>query len=116
MKINIFDLAGYTPNLFEYEPLNILNLINTILLGVPDKDWSNPICHEEPETPNLWVEYYRQSAVNGELLKLDDIVFKNHWKSYHSFYDSWNCPCGQDDKPEWCSCEDNNSLAQCSQW
>jgi hypothetical protein len=33
MTINIFDLAGYTPNLFEYEPFNILGSIDTILSG-----------------------------------------------------------------------------------
>jgi len=116
MPINVFDLAGYTPNLFETEPLNIFSSINTILSEVPYNDWNNPIFHAEPETPNPWVEYYRQSAINGDLLAIDDIVFKDHWKEYHSWADEWGCDCGADDKTEWCYCADNKSSAKCSQW
>jgi len=116
MPINVFDLAGYTPNLFETEPLNIFGSINTILSEVPYNDWNNPIFHAEPETPKPWVEYYRQSAINGDLLAIDDIVFKDHWKEYHSWADEWGCDCGADDKTEWCYCADNKSSAKCSQW
>ena len=31
LMVNIFDLAGYTPNLFKPEPLNIFGSINTIV-------------------------------------------------------------------------------------
>lgn len=116
MRINIFDLTGHTPNLFQYERLNIISFINTILSKGPDNDSINPIFHEEPEIPKPQVEYYRQSAVRGLLLKLDDIVFKDHWNSYHSFYDSWNCICNKDDKTEWCYCARDMSSQKCSQW
>ena len=82
--INIFDLAGYIPNLFEYEPLNIFGSINEILAKKPENDWNNPIFHAEPEIPKPWVEYYRQSAIKRELLTINDPVFKDHWKEYHS--------------------------------
>ena len=42
-KVNIFDLAGCTLNLFEYEPLNIFGSIDMILSEVPDNDWNDPI-------------------------------------------------------------------------
>jgi len=114
--INIFDFAGYTPNLFEYEPLNIFGLIFAILSEEPENDWNNPIFHAEPKTPKPWVEYYRDSAINGVLLKIDDIIFKDHWKEYHSWADEWACNCKEDDKTEWCYCESNKKCARCSQW
>jgi len=116
MIINIFDLAGYTPSLFEYEPLEIFSWIITILSEVPDNDWNDPIFHQEPETPKPWVEYYRQSAINGELIVIEDIVFTNHWKNYHSWADKWDCDCKEDDKTEWCYRDDNKSSEKCSQW
>jgi len=93
MTINVFDLAGYTTDLFEYEPLNIYGSIDTIISEKPENDWNNPIFHAEPETPKPWVEYYRQLAINGELLTIDDLVFKDHWKEYHSWADEWKCGC-----------------------
>jgi hypothetical protein len=102
MRIYVFVSAGYTPNLFEYEPLNIFGSIDTILYEKSENDWNNPIFHPEPEVPKPWVEYYRQSAINGELLTIDDLVFKNHWKEYHSGADEWECCCEENDKTERC--------------
>jgi hypothetical protein len=102
MTINVFDLAGYTLSLFEHEPLNILGSINTILSEEPENDCDNPIFLQEPETPKPWIEYYRQSAIKGELLLIDDIVFKDHSKEYHSCADEWECSCKKDAKTEWC--------------
>jgi len=109
-------LAGYTTNLFEHEPLNIFSSLNTISLEKPETDCNNPIFDAEPETPKPWVEYYRQSDINGELLSIDHIVFKNNWKEYHSLADEWECDSKEDDKTEWCYCEDSKSSARCSQW
>jgi len=116
MPINVFDLAGYIPNRFEYKPLNIFGSIDTILSEETANDWNNPIFHDEPDAPKPWVEYYRQSAINGELLTIDDPVFKGHWKEYHSWTDEWECCCKEKDKTEWCYCDDNKSSAKCSQW
>jgi hypothetical protein len=116
MPFNVFNLAGYTPNLFEYEPLNIFGSIDSIISEIEENDWNNPIFHTEPETPKPWVEYYRQSASNGKLLTIDDSVFKDHWKEYHSWADEWKCDCKEDDKTEWCYCEDSKPLAKCIQW
>ena len=46
MQLNIFDLPGYTPNLFEYKRLNIFGSIDTILLEKPENDWNNSVFHE----------------------------------------------------------------------
>jgi len=46
--INIFDLAGYNPNQFEHDLLDIFNSIDTILSEDPENDWNNPIFHAEP--------------------------------------------------------------------
>jgi len=114
--INIFELAGYTPNLFEYEPLNIFRSIDSVLSEKPDNDWDNPIFHKEPQTPKPRVEYYRQSAMNRELLVIHDLVFKNYWKEYRSWTDKWECCCKEDDKTEWCYCDDIKSSVKCSPW
>jgi len=53
MPINIIDLARYTPNLFEYENLNILGSVNMILSVQLENNWNNSIFHDELETPNL---------------------------------------------------------------
>jgi len=66
MPINIFNLAGYTPNLFDYEPLQIFGSIDTILSEKSGNDCDNPIFHAEPETHKPWVEYYWQSASHSE--------------------------------------------------
>jgi len=116
MTINVFKLAGYKPNLFEYEPLNIFRSIDTILPEKSEDDRNNPIFHAKPEIPKLSVEYYQQSADNGKLLTSDDPVFKDHWKEYHSWADEWDCGCKEDDKTNWCYCEDYKSSAKCSQW
>jgi len=116
MTINIFDLARYTPNLFEHAPLNIFGSIDSVLSEKPENDWNNPVFHKEPETPKPWVEYYRQSAVNGELLAIDDPVFKDHWKEYHSWADKWDCDCKENAKTKWCYCDDNKLSAECSPW
>jgi hypothetical protein len=67
MPVNIFDLAGYISNIFEYEPLNIFNSRDKVLLKNPENDCNNPIFQEEPEIPKPWVKYYRQSAINGKV-------------------------------------------------
>jgi hypothetical protein len=112
----VFDLAGYTPNLFEHEPINIFGSIDTVSSEKPENDWNNPIFHAEPEVPIPWVEYYRESTINSELLTIDDPVFKDHWKEYHSWADEWECSWKEEDKTEWCYCDDNKSSAKCSQW
>ena len=84
LPINVFDLAGYIPNLFEHEPLHIFSVIDIILSEKQENDWNNPMFYADPHTAKPWVEYYRQSPINGELLTVDDIVFKDHWKEYHS--------------------------------
>jgi hypothetical protein len=114
--INIFDLAGYTPNIFESEPLNIYSSINTILFEKPENDCNNPIFHAEPEVPKPSVEYYWQSALSRELLMIDDPVFKDHLKEYHSCADEWDCCCKDDDETEWCYCDNNKSSEKCSLW
>jgi hypothetical protein len=86
-------MVGYTLSLFEYEPLNLFGSMNTLLSEEPENDWNNPIFRQEPETPKPWIEYYRQLAIHGELLLIDDIVFKDHWKEYHSWADKWECSC-----------------------
>jgi len=93
MPTNVFDLVGYMSNLFEHEPLNIFGSIDTILSEKLENDWNNPMFHSKPETPIPWVEYYRQSAINGEFLMIDDPVFKDHWKEYNLWADEWECCC-----------------------
>jgi len=93
MPIKVFDLTGYMPNLFEYEPFNIYRSINSIVSEKFENDWNKAIFHAEPETPKPWVQYYPQSAINGKLLTIDDIIFKDHWKEHHSWADEWDCAC-----------------------
>jgi hypothetical protein len=115
MPITVFNLAGYIPNLFEYEPLNVYGSIDMIISEKMEIDWNNLIFHAAPVTPEFWVEYYRQSAINGELLTIDDPVFKDHCKEYHSWADEWDCCCRENDKTEWYYCANNKSSTNCSQ-
>jgi len=114
--INIFDLARYTRNLFEHEPLNIFGSIEPNLFEKPENDWSNPIFHPEPVTSKPWVEYYCQSAINEDLHKVDDQVFRDYWKQYQSWADKWTCNYKENDKTESRYCEDNKASVKCSQW
>jgi len=54
--MNIFDLAGYMPNLFEFEPLARFGSIGEVISKVPDNDWNDALFHKEPETPKPLVE------------------------------------------------------------
>jgi len=68
--ITIFDLAGYTPNLFEHKPLNIFGLIDTILSEKSENDWNNPIFHEEPETLKPWLNTITNQQITENCLQL----------------------------------------------
>jgi len=46
MLINVFDLAGYRPQLFEYDPLDIFGSIDMILSEKVENNSNNPIFHE----------------------------------------------------------------------
>jgi len=102
MPINICELAGYTPYIFEYEPQNIFGRMDFIRRGKPEKNLNNPIVNVESESPEPWVEYYRQSTIKGKSLTINDNVFKDHWKHYHLVADKWDCICKEEDKTEWC--------------
>jgi hypothetical protein len=116
MSINIFYLAGYTPNVFQYESLNKFESIDIVLSEESEKDWDNPLFHRKSEMPKPWVEYRRQLATNGKLLTIDDPIFNNHWREYHLWADELVCDCKENDKTEWCFCEDNKSKVKCPQW
>ena len=116
MPKNVFDLACYTPDLFEYKPLNIYGSIDTDLLEESEDDWKNAIFLAEPETHKPWVGYYRQSVITGELVSINDPVFRDHWKEYHSSAEEWDCDCKDDDRTESCYCDDDKSSAKCSPW
>jgi hypothetical protein len=107
MAVNVINLAGYTPNLFQYELLDIFVSIVIILSAKREHDSNNPIFHPEPETPTTGVECYQQSAINCELVTIDDTVFKDGRKKYHLWADEWDCDCKEEDKTEWCFCGDN---------
>jgi len=51
MAICIFEVAGYTPDRFEFEPLKIFALIYIIFLEISGNDWNNPILNEECDSP-----------------------------------------------------------------
>jgi hypothetical protein len=116
MPITLFDLADYTSDLFEYEPHKNFGFLNMTLSEKPENNWNNRIFHEDPDTPRPWVEYYRQSATNSDLLKIDDILFKTHCQEYHSWTYKWDCDGKDEDRTEWCYCEDNKLSAKCSRW
>jgi len=115
-EINIFHLAGYIPNSFECQYLNIFEFIDIILFEHSEINWNHPIFHNGPETLTPWIKYYCLSVNWGELLLLDDIVFKDYRKKYHSWADQWNCPCKEANNTELCYCEENMISAKCSQW
>jgi hypothetical protein len=56
MPINIFELAGYIPSLFEYKPHNLYGSIESILSEESDSDWNILLFHTEPETRKPSIE------------------------------------------------------------
>ena len=56
-KIYTIDLAGYILNVFEYKPVNIVNLIDIILSDLLQNNWDNSIFHAEHKILKPWVEY-----------------------------------------------------------
>jgi hypothetical protein len=93
MPVNTVDVARSIPNLLEYEPHNIFHCIGMIFMQQSENDWNIPIFHEPHKIPQHWDEYYGQSAIDSELLMIDDIVCKNHWKDYHLLANEWDCNC-----------------------
>jgi len=100
MPINVVYLAGNTLGLFEHEPLNIFSSMDTIIYEKPKNDWKNPIFNVEPDKLKLRVEYYGQSAMNGKILTMYEIVFKDHWEQYPSWADKSDWDCQEDDQTE----------------
>jgi len=60
--------------------MQIFRSIYTILSEKPEDNWKNPIFHKDSETPKPSVEYYPQTAINGKLPAIDDIVCEDYWK------------------------------------
>lgn len=70
MPVNIFELGGYTPKLFEHEPINIFISINSRLTEKPEDDWYIPVVHAEHETSKPWVEIIDNRPLTASYLQL----------------------------------------------
>jgi hypothetical protein len=97
-RINFFDLAGRTINLFEQEPLNAFDSIDAILL-----DTEEPLeayFWDEPQAVSPWNSYWTEAAANGGGLSINDPVFKDSWTKYFGLH--VNC-----EDEDICYCEHN---------
>ena len=97
-RINFFDLAGRTINLFEPEPLNAIGSIDDYLLEAEEP--LEACFWDEPQSVSPWNSYWTEAAKYGGGLKIDDPVFKNFWTKYYGLH----VDC-QDE--EVCDCEHN---------
>ena len=79
-RINFFDLAGQTTNLFEYEPLNAFDCIEAVISE--DQEPLDEHFWAEPQQVSPWNSYWTEATRNGGGLQIDDPVFKNFWTEY----------------------------------
>ena len=97
-RINFFDLAGRTIDIFEPEPLNATGSIDANLLEVEEP--LEAYFWDEPQPVSPWNSYWTEAAKSGGGLKIDDPVFKDFWTKYHGLHvDCWD--------EEVCYCEHN---------
>jgi hypothetical protein len=97
-RINSFDLAGRTTNLFKVEPLNAVNSINAVILE-PEEPLE-PYFWEEPQAVSPWNSYWTEAAKYGGGLQINDPVFKDSWTKYYGLH--MDC-----EEEEVCYCEHN---------
>ena len=97
-RINFFDLAGQTTNLFEHEPLNSFNSIDAVILE-PEEPLE-AYFWEEPQAVSPWNSYWTEAAKYGGGLQINDPVFKDSWTKYYGLH--VNC-----EEEEVCYCEHN---------
>ena len=81
---NFFNLAGWTKNLFEHEPLNTFDGIEAVLLET-EEPWEEYFW-SEPQPVSLWNFYWTEAIRNTGGLQIDDPVFKNVWTKYYSLH------------------------------
>ena len=97
-RINFFDLAGRTVNLFEPELLNATESIDNILLETEEP--LEAYFWDEPQPVSPWNSYWTERAKSGGGLQINDPVFKDFWTKYHRLHvDCWD--------EEVCYCEHN---------
>jgi hypothetical protein len=76
-RINIFDLASRTTNLFEPEPLNSFGSIDAVILE-PEEPLE-AYFWEEPQALSPWSSYWTEAAKYGGGLQINNPVFKDSW-------------------------------------
>jgi hypothetical protein len=97
-RINFFDIAGRTTNLFEYEPLNIFNSIDAVIFETEEP--LEEYFWKEPHAVSPWNSYWTEAAKYGGGLQINDPVFKDSWTKYYGLH--VNC-----EAEEVCYCEHN---------
>src|ERR1700687_3928220 len=83
-RINFFDLAGRTIDLFETEPLNAFDSIDAIILETEQPleqyFWS------EPQAVSPWNSYWTEAAKQGGGLQIKDPAFKDCGTKYYALH------------------------------
>jgi hypothetical protein len=97
-QINFFDLADGTTSVFDQEPFNAFDRIDTVILET--EELLKAYFWDEPQAVSPWNSYWTEAARNGRRLQIDDPVFKNFWTKYYCLH----VYC-QDKEP--CYCEHN---------
>jgi hypothetical protein len=97
-RINFFDLASRTTNLFEPEPLNSLDSIDAVI-HEPEKPLE-AYFSEEPQAVSPWNSYWTEAATYERGLQINDPVLKDSWTKYYGLH--LNCK-----EEEVCYCEHN---------
>src|ERR1700687_5042811 len=88
-RINFFDLAGRTIDLFETEPLNAFDSIDAIILETEEP--LEEYLWSEPQAVSPWNSYWTEAAKQGGGLQINDPVFQNFWTKYHGLHvDCWD--------------------------
>jgi len=102
-QTNWFDLAGIPCLVFEPEPLNMFETIETILAASFEEEPLEAYFLEQATVPSPWNNYWTDAAKEGGGHDINDPVFGPHWTRYTGAHSWFRC-----DPEEWYDCEGHN--------
>jgi len=104
-RTNWIDLAGTPCLVFEPEPLNAFESIETILAASLGEEPLEAYFWEQSAFSSPWNTYWTDAAREGGGLDINDLVLEPHWTRYTGAHSWLLC-----DPEETCDCEGHNCV------
>jgi len=102
-QTNWFNLAGTPSRVFEPEPLNTVESVDTLLAATFEEEPLEACSWEQSTVPSPWNTYSTDAGREGGGLDSNNPLFGPHWTRYTGAH-FW-FPC---DPEETCDCEGHN--------